>query len=146
MKPKELKFEINNKTYNVRINEFSPEKAVLTVNDKEYTVALKDLGIEEPMVSKPRPKKRPQPYDQSKEKYHRPESVSKKQIKAPLPGLILEVNVKVGDEVEAGEDVLVLEAMKMENDVQTNTSGIVKEINVEEGDSVEEGAVLITLE
>ena len=146
MKPKELKFEINNKDYNVSIKEFSAEKAVLTVNGTEYTVALKDLGIEEPVVSKPVRRKRPQSGSPGESKYKRPAAVAEKQIKAPLPGMILEVNVKVGDEVEAGQDVLVLEAMKMENDVQSNTSGVVQEINVQEGDSVEEGAVLITLD
>lgn len=145
MKAKELKLEINDKTYKVKINEFSAEKAVLTVNDKEYTVSLEDLGLEEAVEKRP-PRKRPKPTSSSQKSASKPKKVIGKQIKAPLPGLILEINVEVGDEVEAGQEVLILEAMKMENDVQSNEAGVVKEIKVKEGDSVEEGAVLITLD
>ena len=67
-------------------------------------------------------------------------------MKAPLPGLILEIQVKEGDEVKVGQDILVMEAMKMENEIQSNQSGIVKSIKVDEGDNVYEGDVLIELE
>ena len=144
MKAKELKLEINNKTYKVKINKFSAEEAVVTVNNKEYTVSLEDLGIESAVDQKPKRRKRPATSPDKGSK--KPKSVSRKQVKAPLPGLILEINVNVGDEVEAGQEVLILEAMKMENDVQSNFSGVVKEINVKEGDSVEEGKVLIALD
>ena len=146
MKAKELEFEINKNSYKVKIKEFSAEQAVLSVNDREYTVALKDLGIEEAVHKKPARKKRPRPRKSGEGNYKRPSSVLENQIKSPLPGMILEINVEVGEEVEAGQDVLILEAMKMENDVQSNTSGVVQEINVNEGDSVEEGQILITLE
>jgi len=146
MKAKELKLEINNKTYKVKINKFSAEEAVVTVNDKEYTVSLEDLGIESAVDQKPKRRKRPRPAASPDKGAKKPKSVASKQVKAPLPGLILEINVDVGDEVEAGQEVLILEAMKMENDVQSNFSGVVKEINVKEGDSVEEGKVLITLD
>jgi biotin carboxyl carrier protein len=63
-----------------------------------------------------------------------------------LPGLILEILVKEGDKVKAGEDVLIMEAMKMENEVQSPQEGTVKEIKVRRGDSVYEGDILIVLE
>jgi len=67
-------------------------------------------------------------------------------IKAPLPGMILKIAVSVGDDVKAGQDVMHMEAMKMENEVQSNVDGRVKEIQVKEGDSVSEGDILIVLE
>ena len=67
-------------------------------------------------------------------------------ITAPLPGVITSIKVKEGEIIKAGKVVAVLEAMKMENDLQAERDGRVKEIKVEKGDSVLEGAVIITLE
>lgn len=67
-------------------------------------------------------------------------------ITAPLPGVITSVKVKEGEIVKAGQVVAVLEAMKMENDLQSERDGRVKEVKIEKGDSVLEGAVIITLE
>ncbi len=66
-------------------------------------------------------------------------------LKAPLPGTITSVNVKVGDQVAAGDVVVVLEAMKMQNNIEAENSGTVTAINVNPGDSVMEGAVLLTI-
>ena len=64
---------------------------------------------------------------------------------APMPGLILRVNVQVGDKVQSGQAVVVMEAMKMENDLRTQSSGIVSAVRVNPGDAVEKGAVLVEL-
>ena len=64
-------------------------------------------------------------------------------IKAPMPGLIVQVNIKVDDEVKSGDPLIVLEAMKMENMIKASGDGKVKEIKVKKGDSVEKGQVLI---
>lgn len=69
-----------------------------------------------------------------------------KEITSPLPGVITSIKVKTGDAVKSGQVVAVLEAMKMENDLLTETDGTVKEVKVEKGDSVLEGAVIITFE
>jgi biotin carboxyl carrier protein len=66
-------------------------------------------------------------------------------VVAPLPGLIQNILVKVGDTVHAGQHVLTMEAMKMENEIQTNRDGIIKDIKVRIGDSVNEGDTLIIL-
>jgi len=66
-------------------------------------------------------------------------------IKSPMPGMILKIKKKVGDSIEMGESVVILEAMKMENDLHSPSSGIVKEILVKEGSSVEKDAVLLTI-
>jgi pyruvate carboxylase subunit B len=67
-------------------------------------------------------------------------------VVAPMPGLVVRVNVAVGDVVAAGQGVIVMEAMKMENELRAAGSGTVKRITVSEGDAVEKGATLIELE
>ena len=67
-------------------------------------------------------------------------------VTAPMPGKVLAVKVNVGDSVQSGAPVLVLEAMKMENDIVAPKDGKVVAINVKVGDSVESGAVLVRLE
>lgn len=67
-------------------------------------------------------------------------------IKAPMPGMILKVNKKVGDKVEIGEPVLILEAMKMENELRSPASGIIKELLVKEGESVEKDTILLSID
>ncbi len=64
--------------------------------------------------------------------------------KAPMPGLVVTVQVEVGQEVAAGQPVLVLEAMKMENELKAAGPGIVEQIHVKPGQAVEKGAVLVT--
>ena len=66
-------------------------------------------------------------------------------VKAPLPGVVLSIPVKVGDMVKASDTVLLLEAMKMENAIHAGRDGKIASINVAPGDSVLEGAVLITI-
>jgi biotin carboxyl carrier protein len=66
-------------------------------------------------------------------------------IKAPLPGTIIELKVNVGDTVKQGDVVLVLEAMKMQNNIESEYSGTVTSITVKQGETVMEGAVLLTI-
>lgn len=67
-------------------------------------------------------------------------------IKAPMPGLIIDVNVSEGQEIKENEALIVVEAMKMENALVAPRDGIVKAINVAKGDTVDKGALLIELE
>jgi len=66
-------------------------------------------------------------------------------VKAPMPGLILKVRKKVGDQVELGESVIILEAMKMENDLKAPASGIIENIFISEGSTVEKGVILFSI-
>jgi biotin carboxyl carrier protein len=68
-----------------------------------------------------------------------------KSITAPLPGTMTAVLVKPGDNIKEGQTVAILEAMKMENDIQAESEGTVKEVNVSKGDSVLEGTIIVTL-
>ncbi|RLE17259.1 MAG: acetyl-CoA carboxylase biotin carboxyl carrier protein subunit [Acidobacteria bacterium] len=161
---KEVKFDINGKEYTVEINEFGAYEAVLTVNGRTYKVGLKDLGIESVSDIKPQPAMRPAAtapgqaqmfFSESTIEHprfagpvtHKPASVvNASSIVAPLPGLILKIMVKVGDIVKPGQDVMIMEAMKMENEIQSHINGTVREIKVKEGDSISEGDILIVLE
>ena len=66
-------------------------------------------------------------------------------VNSPLPGVVLEIKVKVGDAVKKGDTIMVLEAMKMENNIQASSDGTVSKISVEKGASVLEGAELIVI-
>ncbi len=66
-------------------------------------------------------------------------------VKAPLPGTITDIRVQVGQQVNAGDIVLVLEAMKMQNNIEAEATGKVTSILVKQGDSVMEGSVLLTI-
>jgi len=64
-------------------------------------------------------------------------------VKAPMPGLILEIKVKPGQEVKKGDPIMILEAMKMENILKSPGDGVVKEVKVQEKQNVEKGQVLL---
>ena len=72
-------------------------------------------------------------------------TASGKPVVAPLPGTINEIKVKVGDKVNAGDTVVILEAMKMQNNIEAETSGTITSINVNKGDAVMEGDTLVTI-
>lgn len=69
-----------------------------------------------------------------------------KDVKAPMPGLVLDISVEEGDELAEGQRILILEAMKMENSIVMHTKGRVKKVNVKKGQAVEKNQVLIELE
>ena len=74
-----------------------------------------------------------------------PTTAAGKPVVAPLPGTINEIKVKVGDKVNAGDTVVILEAMKMQNNIEAETSGTITSINVNKGDAVMEGDTLVTI-
>ena len=67
-------------------------------------------------------------------------------VKAPMPGLIIDINVKEGQEINENDALIIVEAMKMENTLMAPRNGIIKKINVAKGDAVDKGALLIELE
>jgi biotin carboxyl carrier protein len=67
-------------------------------------------------------------------------------VKAPMPGRIVRVLVAVGDRVTAGQGVVIVEAMKMENELRSNRDGVVKEVNVRQAAAIEAGTVLVVIE
>lgn len=70
----------------------------------------------------------------------------KAEYKAPMPGLVLKIKKQKGESVSIGEPLLILEAMKMENELRATSSGVITSVKVKEGDSVEKGALIMTIE
>ena len=143
---KEYKYKINGNEYNVAVEELEGNKANVTVNGKIYEVELDKPA--KPAVTKPvarpaaaAPTAAPAP---AVAPAPRP-AAGGAGIKAPLPGVILDIKVKVGDAVAKGQTVAILEAMKMENNINADREGTVVSINVEKGQSIAEGTDIITL-
>ena len=82
--------------------------------------------------------------DKSAEKAAAP-ATGGKPVVAPLPGTINDIKVKVGDKVNAGDTVIILEAMKMQNNIEAESAGTIASINVNKGDAVMEGDTLVTI-
>lgn len=72
--------------------------------------------------------------------------IQSKNIVAPIPGLVVEVEVGEGDTVKAGQGIVIMEAMKMENELKSPADGVIKEIRVEKGTPVDEGELLVVIE
>ncbi|MFH2141342.1 MAG: biotin/lipoyl-containing protein [Bacteroidota bacterium] len=145
---KKFKFIINGNNYEVEIKSVENNFAELEVNGTIYKVEVdKDIQtVKTPKLV--RPKAIPST-DTPKDEDHKvmPEKISKSgtNILAPLPGVILEIIVKVGDTVAIGQKLIVLEAMKMENNIDSDTSGKIIDIKVNKGDSVMQGDPLIVI-
>ena len=143
---KEYKYTIEGNKYEVAINEVNDTTAKVTVNGAEYTVEW-----EKPVEEKPVVKVKPavaKPTAPAAPATAAPAAapVSGNAIKTPLPGVIIDVKVNVGDTVTKGQTVVVLEAMKMENNINADRDGKVVAIQVAKGDTVADGAVLVVLE
>jgi biotin carboxyl carrier protein len=119
----------NNKGYRAEVvkQDAAAKTVVIKINGHSYAVALKDQ------------------FDLLLEKMGMSAVATSKinNIKAPMPGLIIDLKVKIGDSVKTGDQLLILEAMKMENILKAQGEGVIKNVKVKKGDSVEKGQVLI---
>lgn len=144
---KEYNLIINGNDYTVVINELEDTLAEVEVNGTPFQVTI-DKPIKKSTISSvPRSTPRaaaPSAARTSPVGKAIPSGASHT-INSPLPGVILEVTVKEGDTVKSGQKLIVLEAMKMENNIEADRDGVVSSIKVNKGDSVLEGAPLIIL-
>lgn len=142
---KEYKYTINGNKYEVAINSINDNIANVVVNGEEYEVQME----KEPEPVKKKVVVRPVAQPEA-ETASAPTSTNKvdqnNALKSPLPGVITEIKVKVGDEVKAGDTVVVLEAMKMANNLDAEKSGKVTAVLVKEGESVMEDTPLVVIE
>jgi len=147
MKLKEYKYKINGNTYKVGIGDIDNGVAQVEVNGVPYKVELEQKQTPVTVVSAPRPAAAPRTVTGEKViSKPAPSTGAGTAVKAPLPGVVLNIPVKVGDAVAAADTVLVLEAMKMENAIHAGRDGRIASIAVNNGDSVLEGTVLMTIE
>lgn len=142
---KEYKYTIDGNKYEVAVNEVNDTTAKVTVNGTEYTVEW-EKPIEEKPVVKVQPVTAKPVATAAPAATPAAVPVSGNAIKTPLPGVIIDVKVKVGDTVKKGDTVVVLEAMKMENNINADRDGKVVAIQVAKGDTVADGAALVVLE
>jgi len=140
---KQFKYKINGNDYSVTIGDIEGKNAEVEVNGVKYSVEM-----EEPAKKEVAPVKRPAPVSApAVAPAARPTSSGVAgAVKSPLPGIILSIDCKVGDNVTKGQRLLVLEAMKMENSINSDRDGKVKEILTAAGASVLEGTDLIIVE
>ena len=111
----------------------------ITVNGKTYDVSVEEVGATSatPVVAAPAAPAAPAPAA--------PVSASGEQITAPMPGTVMSVKVSSGQSVKKGDVLVVLEAMKMENEIYAPCDGTVAAVNVSNGEAVESGKVLVVL-
>ena len=141
---KTYKFKINGNEYNVDINSVEGNTADVTVNGASYKVEMESPIAPAAPVAAPAA---PAPATAAAAPAPAPSAGSGagKAITSPLPGVIIEVSVKEGQAVKAGQKVAVIEAMKMENEIQASSDGTVTAVLVNKGDSVLEGAEIVKI-
>ncbi|MDR0694164.1 MAG: biotin/lipoyl-binding protein [Prevotellaceae bacterium] len=140
---KEYNLKINGVDYNVVIDQTEDASVGVEVNGTPFLVEIDRLA--KPMAKVNPPVAAPVNAVGAPVVVKQPTSGSATAIKSPLPGVVLSVEVNVGDAVKAGQKLLVLEAMKMENSIEADRDGKITAIKVAKGDSVLEGAELIII-
>jgi biotin carboxyl carrier protein len=147
-------YKVKGVDYEVEIAEVEGNIAKVNVNGIPFEIELqkpinaaKHPTMTSPKVQAPQPVA-PQPAAQSApaaQAASAPAAGAGTPVKAPLPGTVTEIKVQVGQQVNVGDTVLVLEAMKMQNNIESEYAGTVTAITVKPGESVMEGAVLMTI-
>ena len=142
MNMKEFKLKINGKEYDVAIDTMEGNIASVTVNGLAYQVELENS----PAAADSETAVRFQiPAAQASPAPAKPASGTGKDVTSPLPGVVIAIKVNVGDVVKAGQEVAVLEAMKMENSIEATHDGTVTAIHAAKGDSIQEGTAIISI-
>lgn len=140
---KEYKYKINGNEYTIAVGDIENNIAHVEVNGKAYDVelpeqpkaaAVKRVVVSEESTAVARPVKK-----------SAPAAAGDYVIASPLPGVIKEINVKVGQQVKADDVVCILEAMKMGNEIHAGKDGVVKSIDVAKEDSVLEGTTIMVI-
>jgi biotin carboxyl carrier protein len=145
---KEYKFKVSGKDYTVSVGSVEENIVNVVVNDTSYEVELENapenfISAPPPTVAAPTVQRPAEVADSLSSATAT--SGESRPLKSPLPGVILDFFVKIGDTVKNGQKVLVLEAMKMENNIDADRDGTVLEIKAAKGDSVNEGDVLLII-
>lgn len=158
---KQYRYTINGHAYEVTIHSADEETAEVEVNGRSYSVRLGEEAPSAPApkkaLAKPASAPAPAPKAETPAPKAEPTAAAEvsptpkksagagKQVIAPLPGLIRDVLVKEGEAVKKGQKIMVLEAMKMENEINADSDGTITSLLVEKGDSVQGGDPLATI-
>lgn len=142
---KEYNFTINGNKYHVSIDKVEGQIIDVEVNGTPYSVEV-DQAVRQPIKT---PKLVRSVASSVPSTDVTPQSAKTKKggaINSPLPGTILDIFVKEGDKITIGQKLLVLEAMKMENNIDSDKEGVVTAVKVQKGDSVMEGDILLMID
>lgn len=134
---KSYKMKINNEKFEAKVKKDTGSSVVVEVNGQDYKIELETEHKKETIIAPPQ-QKSTKPAPKVKKIKVAPGSVL-----APIPGLVIRILVKQGDVVQVGDNILILEAMKMQSEIVSTASGIISSINVKEGDTVQEDDILI---
>jgi len=140
---KKFKFIIRGNDYNTEILSIEDNIAEVEVNGSTYQVEIEKTiqQVKTPKLMRPKII-----YSGGHDAAKTSKPSAKKGVgfvKAPLPGTILELKVNAGDEVKVGDTLLIMEAMKMENNIKSPTAGVVKELHCKKGDAVEKNQLML---
>lgn len=158
---KEYKYKINGNEYSVAIIDLEGDKAAVEVNGVSYQVDILTEGYTAPAprpAAKPAapapapaaapaaPAPAPQPIAPAAPAAEPAAPAGKgTAVQSPLPGVILDLKVAIGDQVKAGQTVAILEAMKMENNINAECDGVITAIKVAKGDNILEGSDIVII-
>ena len=158
---KEDKYKINGNEYSVAIIDLEGDKAAVEVNGVSYQVDILTEGYTAPAprpaakpaapapapaVAPAAPAPAPQPIAPAAPAAEPAAPAGKgTAVQSPLPGVILDLKVAVGDQVKAGQTVAILEAMKMENNINAECDGVITAIKVAKGDNILEGSDIVII-
>jgi biotin carboxyl carrier protein len=148
---------IGGRDYKAEVKDLTPERAVVVVDGKEYAVDLVRIGRKKvtadavkaissgtvPATAPAAGTQAAAPGAPAAAARTVPTARGEGGITAPMPGLVLTIKVKEGDTVQAGQALLIMEAMKMENAITASYNGTVSRVYVREGDSISEGDLLV---
>ncbi|KDU79742.1 glutaconyl-CoA decarboxylase subunit gamma [Porphyromonas sp. KLE 1280] len=159
---KEYKYKINGNEYSVAIIDLEGDKAAVEVNGVSYQVDILTEGYTAPAprpAAKPAATPAPAPAAAPAAPAPAPQPIAPAApaaepaapagkgtaVQSPLPGVILDIKVAVGDQVKAGQTVAILEAMKMENNINAECDGVITAIKVSKGDNILEGSDIVII-
>lgn len=147
---KKFKFTIDGASYSVNVKSVEGSQAEIEVNGKSYAVGLEQEvnTLKTPILVRKEVQTKPGENKITAKAAPAPPSnkPSANTIKAPLPGSIIRVVAKVGDTVKEGDLLLVMESMKMENNILSEKKGVIKHINIEAAQAVMQDDILMELE
>jgi glutaconyl-CoA/methylmalonyl-CoA decarboxylase subunit gamma len=140
---KKYKLEINQKEYDTRIVDYSASRVIVKVNGQDFEVKI--IPEERTITKIVRSEKKSPSLDVISNPSKKI-AASAGTVISPIPGLVLSVKIAIGDNVKIGDTVIILEAMKMESEIESTAAGTVKKILVKEQQSIQEGDPIIVVE
>lgn len=141
---KEINITVNGKTYNVKAEDLSSSPAEVTVDGKSYMVEFEEAGGGSVQMSKPVVAA---PKVSSAAPVATPVAApSGNGVRAPMPGTIVKIDVKPGDKVVRGQQLVSLEAMKMKNSIKSPIEAVIKAVHVTDGQKVQYNDMLVSFE